>query len=219
MGPERVDAQALERQGFLLYRAKTSAHDAVCDAMQGLARSLGGHVDLVNLDSSGDSRFLPVHTEGIYRTIPLRYFMLGCVSPGLTGGNTIIYDARRAAQRIYREQPELACVSIVYASKAHNVAAEHQLVETRRLTGGPVPVLVFRDRTESNHLKTLPPGWSEESVYACIRRALSRCVIKDHVWQGGDVLVVDNHVTLHARSPFTGARRLVRLRISSADRT
>jgi len=217
--PERVDAEALERQGFLLYRTKTTSHDAVCDAMRDLARSLDGRGNLVTLDSSGDSRYLPVHTEGIYRTIPPRYFMLGCVTPSVTGGNTIIYDARRAAQLIYREQPGLAGVSIVYASKAHNIAAEHRLVETRRMTARSVPVLVFRDRTESNHLKTLPPEWSEESLYACIRGALSKCVIKDHAWQRGDILVVDNYVTLHARSPFAGTRRLVRLRISHPETT
>lgn len=212
--PERVDAVALERQGFLLYEAETHSHDAVCDAMRGLARSLDGQADLVTLDSSGDSRYLPVHTEGIYRMTPPRYFMLGCVTPSASGGNTLIYDGRSAAECIYREQPGLADVSILYASKAHNIAAEHRLVETRRMRDGSVPVLVFRDRTESNHLKTLPPQWSEESLYACVRGVLSRCVIKDHVWQKGDILVVDNHVTLHARSPFAGTRRLVRLRIS-----
>lgn len=81
---------------------------------------------------------------------------------------------------------------MVYGSKAHNIAAEHRLVETRRMTDHSVPVLVFRDRTESNHPKTLPPEWNEESLYAYIRDALSRCVIKDHVWQRGDILVVDN---------------------------
>lgn len=80
VAPARVDAEGLERQGFLLYRAKPNSHDAVCDAMRALARSLDGRVDLVTLDSSGDPDYLPVHTEGIYRAVPPRYFMLGCVT-------------------------------------------------------------------------------------------------------------------------------------------
>ena len=127
-----MDTLTLEQHGFLLYRLETNTHDAVCDAMRDLARTLGGSADLVTLDSDGDPRSLPIHTEGVYRSMPPRYFMLGCVNPSATGGNTIIYDARKAARLVRRERPELADVSIVYASKAHGVAAEHQLV---RLAG------------------------------------------------------------------------------------
>ena len=112
---------------------------------------------------------------------------------------------------------QLTDLPIGFGASYDNIAAEHRLVETRRMTARSVPVLVFRDKTESNHLKTLPPEWSEESLYACIRGALSRCVIKDHAWRRGDILVVDNHVTLHARSPFSGTRRLVRLRINHSE--
>ena len=216
---EPLDARALERHAFLLYQLKTHAHDAVCHAMRCLARSLGSTVDLVTLDSSGDPHALPIHTEGIYRSVPPRYFMLGCVKPSATGGNTIVYDARKAAQLIGDERPELADASILYASKAHGISAEHRLVETRTTADGSVSVLVFRDRTESNHLPTVPPGWSEESLYAYVRDAVRRCVLIDHPWRAGDILVVDNHVTLHARSPFIGTRRVVRLRINDGEKT
>jgi alpha-ketoglutarate-dependent taurine dioxygenase len=216
---EPADTWTLEQHGFLLYRLETNTHDAVCDATRALARSLGRSVDLVTLDSSGDPRALPVHTEGVYRSVPPRYFMLGCVNPSATGGNTIIYDARTAARLIRRERPELADVSIVYASKAHGIAAEHRLVETRRTANGSVPVLVFRDRTESNRLPTVPPGWSEEALYTYVRDAVGRSVVIDHPWRAGDILVVDNHVTLHARSAFMGTRRLVRLRIDDGETT
>src|SRR3712207_7008962 len=59
------------------------------------------------------------------------------------------YTTLFRSRLIRRERPELADVSIVYASKAHGIAAEHRLVETRRTANGSVPVLVFRDRTES----------------------------------------------------------------------
>ncbi|MGH2941548.1 MAG: TauD/TfdA family dioxygenase [Solirubrobacteraceae bacterium] len=63
----------------------------------------------------------------------------------------------------------------------------------------------------------VPPGWSEEFLYACVRNIVGRCVATDHLWRAGDVLVVDNYVTLHARSPFMGARRVVRVRITDDE--
>lgn len=161
----------------------------------------------------------PEPVDTVYRSVPPRYFMLGCVKASATGGNTIIYDAREAARLIRRERPELAEVSIVYTSKAHGIAAEHRLVEARRTANGSVPVLISRDRTESNRLPAVPPGWSEESFYAYVRTTIGRCVVIDHSWRAGDILVVDNHVTLHARSPFMGNRRMVRLRISGGEKT
>ncbi|HEX8513434.1 MAG TPA: TauD/TfdA family dioxygenase, partial [Allosphingosinicella sp.] len=47
----------------------------------------------------------------------------------------------------------------------------------------------------------------EESALAEIRRVIREETVA-HVWQAGDILMLDNMLAAHGRRPFQGARRI-----------
>lgn len=77
----------------------------------------GSQVDITDLVSDKSKDRLAAHTELIYYKTPLRYFILGCVRPSNVGGETIVFDARVAADLIAEQAPELASVRIEYRAR------------------------------------------------------------------------------------------------------
>lgn len=54
---------------------------------------------------------------------------------------------------------------------------------------------------------------SEDEVYDVVDTVLAEeCLLLDHHWTSGELLFVDNRVTVHGRSAFVGERQMVRIR-------
>lgn len=210
----RINLADLELRGFLLHRCGSASPEELHDIVAELGRQLGPRTETGDLRSVGSEDALAVHTEGVYTQHPLRYFLLACVQPSTSGGETNLYDARLAADLILDEAPDLAATEIEYRSGSHREGAQHRLIEHRSLRTGARSVLVFREDGYTNEILSLPDGWSDADFYSFMAEILGKSLVLEHSWSTGDVLAVDNYVTLHNRAPFRGPRWMIRARIS-----
>lgn len=72
-------------------------------------------------------------------------------------------------------------------------------------------VLRYRAKVVTNVMHGIDESGAEK-IYNCIDEILSRCIILDHAWENGDLLFVNNEITLHDREPFIGLRKMLRVR-------
>jgi hypothetical protein len=158
-------------------------------------------------DSSNDT--LSLHTEGISNEggiIP--YFALGCIQPSVSGGETRLFDGRKAATLI-DANPELADVIIEYSALANPQArVRYPLVVTDKER-----VVRYRSKVETN-LMIHSGKLSEDEIYQKVDKVIKDCLVISHRWEAGDLLFVNNLITLHDRLPFTGHRRMLRVRFN-----
>lgn len=176
-------------------------------AGQILGNDFGYHV----LDTSDANEVLALHTEGIsneYGVIP--YFALGCIKPSVSGGQTRLFDGRIAANKIAKI-PELSHVLIEYSALANPQSRiQHPLVIPEH--GGTVR---YRSRVETNKVIN-PGGFSDNEMYRRVDEAIHSSLIVSHEWGVGDLLFVNNFITLHDRLPFVGRRRMLRVRYNDS---
>jgi alpha-ketoglutarate-dependent taurine dioxygenase len=208
-GQQNVDLVRLEASGYLLIES-SSDEDELEEMMLSIGGGLGRRASSALLDSPGEPEALAVHTEGLYAPNPPRYFLLGCVETARGGGETTIYDARAAAKLIASEHPELLATRMHYTSGHHNLSSVRPLVTADG--SGRGDVLIFRQGPSGNEC-LLPPGWEEKSFYGYMGTVLDRSLILAHEWKPGNIVIVDNSVTLHGRRGFTGRRRMIRVRV------
>jgi hypothetical protein len=159
---------------------------------------------------------LEVHNECIYsKSGVISYFALGCLRPSLNGGEIRIFDARKAAKIIEKERQELTKVRICYKSNAYpNEGAEYLLVFEDPEYG---KVLRYRAKTKSNFIKEIPKGYSEDDIYQIVNEILSKCLVFVHKWNKGDILFINNRITLHDRMPYVGSRIMLRVRFDDPN--
>jgi hypothetical protein len=171
-----------------------------------LSRGFGYHF----LTGESDDNKLAAHTEGIsYSSGIIPFFTLGCVRPSEIGGETRIFDARMAARLVFEHHPSLAKVVIEYSSLANRREGSfYPLVVCDRSWGN---VLMYRAKVETNKIIGCR-GYGDEEVYHIIDEILEKCVVLKHNWRQGDMLFVNNRITLHDRLPFQGTRRMLRVR-------
>lgn len=172
-------------------------------AGQVLGNGFGYHT----LDATDSNETMALHTEGISNdgaVIP--YFALGCIKPSISGGETRIFDGRKAAA-IIDTIPELTDVIIEYSALANPQArARYPLV-----VGESERVVRYRSKCETNTI-TNPGPLSEAEVYQSVDEIIRSCLVVSHNWSAGDLLFVNNLITLHDRLPFVGHRIMLRVR-------
>lgn len=170
-------------------------------------QALGDNFGYHTLDAKGSDETLALHTEGISNEggiIP--YFALGCIKPSVSGGETRLFDGRKAAA-IIDGNPELTDVVIEYSALANPQArVRYPLVVTN---GGRL--VRYRSKVETN-LVINSGTLSEDDAYQRIDIIIRDCLLVSHKWETGDLLFVNNLITLHDRLPFTGHRRMLRVR-------
>jgi len=168
------------------------------------------------LKGENASEFLETHNECIYsKSGVISYFALGCIQPSLNGGETRIFDARKAAKLIEDEYPELINVKICYKSGSY----PHESAEYTLVFKDPEydKVLRYRAKTKSNFIKEIPAGYSEDDIYKIVDEILSKCLIFTHKWNKGDILFINNKITLHDRTPYVGSRIMLRVRFDDPN--
>lgn len=78
-------------------------------------------------------------------------------------------------------------------------------------------VIRFRSKTKQNFIKEIPKGYNEDDIYDIVNNVLEKCVILDHKWSRGDILFVNNRITLHDRMPYAGLRIMLRVRFDDPN--
>jgi hypothetical protein len=170
------------------------------------ARSLG----VTHLRATDSDVWLGRHTETLTDApVPIRYFALGCLVPATRGGETLLFDGRKAARLLAKSLHGAREVRIRYRSQYGPEVADHSLIVEDQQHG---PVLRFRSATENNEMIAKPADISETDLYAAVEDAVSKSLALIHSWRAGELLVVDNHMMLHSRAPFAGLRHMLRFR-------
>lgn len=204
-------SKELEEKGYSLLKMSGASKDIASEAISACS-ILGSklNVDCISfnkLRSTGSGVKLGAHVEGIFNPSGVfPYFALACVIPARVGGETRIFDARSAAQKIM-ENSALSSVLIQYSSLAYpDQKKSYRLVER-----ADVDVLRYRQRADTNSILE-NKGMSEDDIYDEIDQVLESCVVLSHRWKEGDILIVNNKITLHDRLPFSGEREMLRVR-------
>lgn len=204
----------LESIGYAVIRLGQSAHIAseLLFVASFVGKHLGFHFSYNFLEGESERSHLAVHTEGIsYASGIVPYFALGCIKCSEEGGHTRIFDARKAALLV--EQKGLAGIVIEYSSLAHpNQVVEYPLVVEDPSYGS---VLRFRDKVITNRM-ILDGTVEENQVYEIVNNALEDSILHIHDWVIGDILFVNNKITLHDRLSYTGHRSMLRIRFDDS---
>lgn len=184
---------------------------ALVSAASALGSFVGAQsVGITHLRATSSEVWLGRHTETLTDgAVPIRYFALGCLVPAAQGGETHLYDGRKAARLLVEMLRGAREVRIRYRSAYRPEVADHPLIVDDEQHG---LVLRFRSATENNQVVAKPLGVSEADLYAAVEEAVSASLVLAHRWRAGDLLLVDNHMMLHARAPFAGARHMLRFR-------
>ena len=201
----------LVTDGYAMIRLEDSfAHEhdmLIISALIG--QSLAAHMSYKILEAESERAVLPAHTEGIsYSSGIIPYFGLGAITAPKEGGETRIFDARIAACKLLAEHPSLAGVTIAYESLANpGEHAKYPLV-VESVHG---KVLRYRGEVITNVICEAQ-GRTAKEIYQIVDHILSESVLLEHHWNVGDMLFVNNTMTLHDRLPFEGKRRMLRVR-------
>lgn len=149
---------------------------------------------------------VPFHNDGVHLHQPARWLLLWCDTPAHQGGETLV--ARGADVR---------------AALAPEVAAQ---LRERRFTVrvgdyrscrpwlGPHPddgdeVLAFFDPALADGAQ-IDAGADTAALLGSVRTAVTSVQPWCVAWRRGDLLVIDNLRTLHARNAYDGPRRMLR---------
>jgi Taurine catabolism dioxygenase TauD, TfdA family len=202
--------RSLEVAGYSILRT-ACGEDALVSAACELGYLIGARsVGVAHLRSTGSDVWLGRHTETLTDgPMPIRYFALGCLVPAERGGETLLFDGRKAAVFLARSLHGAHEVRIRYRTQYRPEVADHYLIVDDEQLG---PVLRFRSATENNEIIAKPTSISEASLYAAVEDAVSRSLMLTHSWRAGELLLVDNHAILHSRAPFAGLRHMLRFR-------
>ncbi len=203
--------QGLTTSGYGLLQVKSDPLESDMLVLSGIiGQSLASNMSYHTLSQTNDKDWLAVHTEGVsYSKGVIPYFALGCIQKAETGGNTRIFDGKLAAEILRAEYPNMAKTVISYNSLANKQeGATYPLAVYNDLYGW---VLRYRAKVITNILHGADES-DAEKIYQRVDEVLSRCIILDHAWENGDLLFVNNEITLHDRKPFTGLRKMLRVR-------
>jgi hypothetical protein len=200
----------LEVLGYSVLRT-VRGEDALISAACAFGNLIGARsIGVTHLRANGSDVWLGRHTETLTDApVPIRYFALGCLVPAGRGGETLLFDGRKAARLLARTMDGAREIRIRYRSQYRPEVADHPLIVEDERHG---PVLRFRSATGNNEMIAKPAGISQAGLYAAVEDAVTRSLALVHSWRAGELLVVDNHTMLHSRAPFAGLRHMLRFR-------
>ncbi len=169
----------------------------------------------MNSTSQPRHRPLEIHTECIYEEKPIEYLALFGIETPRNGGEIAIYDARCAALLLLNEAPELAVVTIRYGTGAYpGRTAAHPIIYRN---SDNEYVLRIRMTPRHNHVLNLPPNWDIDAFYDKISAFLERSHLSSVRLTPGNVLYLNNRITLHSKLPHRSLMNYVRVRIDDPN--
>ncbi len=155
---------------------------------------------------------LQAHTDNPYRDPVPTLQLLACLENTVEGGDSIVVDGFRAAERLARENPRGfallsgRCARFEYAcSKGVRLSARRPVIELA--PDGELVAIRFNNRSAA---AVTDVAFDEmEDYYAALRRFSE--IIEDPAMevsfrlQPGELFIVDNMRVLHARKAFSGS--------------
>ncbi len=216
--------QQLDTQLYAIVKLKKSTsqkevdvNKLYCDLMMFISL-IGSHLNVKSfgcyiLSGKNENSSLPAHVEKIYRPLGFcRYFALACIIPPMSGGETRVFDAYKAADLLKKEYPNLKDVFIEYKTSAHpNEIATHKLISK---TDEGKPLLVYRGGEKN---RVIIGNVDSRFIDGAVSSVLKRSLIVSHKWEAGDILFINNIGTLHDRLPYKGIRKMLRVRFDEDD--
>lgn len=152
----------------------------------------------------------PLHTDAQYRDDPEDAFVLACVRPACTGGDSVILSVADLVETLAARPDWLALKSVL--------TAPIWRWRTPAVFGGPssntpVPVLNYRGDGSpvmrwrfDNLIRDERYSWAAEIVAHVAATHPSTKLLR---LEAGQVLVCDNTTVLHGRTAFTDSRRML----------
>ncbi|HUA29568.1 MAG TPA: TauD/TfdA family dioxygenase [Streptosporangiaceae bacterium] len=203
-------ARELEVLGYSVLRT-ACGEDALIATASALGNLIGARsFGVTHLRATGSDVWLGRHTETLTdASEPIRYFALGCLTPATRGGETLLFDGRKAARLLTGTLHGAREIRIRYRSQYRPEIADHSLIVDDEQHG---PVLRYRSATENNEVIAKPADINETGLYAAVEDAVTSSLALIHTWHAGELLLVDNHTMLHSRAPFAGLRHMLRFR-------
>jgi hypothetical protein len=176
-----------------------------------LGQHIGKEISYYSLEGTDSNVRLSAHVEGIYASIGITdYFALGCITASQTGGETRLFDARVLADEVEKIIPHAKDILIEYTSTSYpDQRAQYHLVDQDTRFG---KVLRYRAGNQSNRLISSHQEISLEHIQSIMTTLLDQHVLVRHKWKPGQILFVNNKITLHDREPYTGNRKMLRVR-------
>ncbi|AVT38319.1 hypothetical protein C6W10_19850 [Plantactinospora sp. BB1] len=158
-----------------------------------------------------------LHTDATFAPAPERWFGLWCVRPASDGGASVLVDARRVVEAMAAEPGARAAVELLRGTDVP-LWNGRTLLPVRVLGGPGQPLVRYREDLIAEGLRRAGLGPTHpvtEAVDAFARR-LGADSHRTRIRLAADeVLLVDNHRTVHAREHFADPERhLLRVRMS-----
>ncbi|WP_406401425.1 TauD/TfdA family dioxygenase [Streptomyces uncialis] len=173
------------------------------DAPDGLTliHDTGSHTHRAGFAGLGSGELL-AHTERSGTPKPSRLLLLVCLQPASTGGETILADGREVHGHLADESREAAS-ALCQPRTAYFGAGTGQATQVfTRQADGRISMRLRQDTLAR---------WSPvvQPYLPALRRAIATSQ-RRLTLQAGQGYLLDNHRWLHARTRFTGDRRLLR---------
>lgn len=154
---------------------------------------------------------VPYHNDHLYFYKLPQFLLLFCDSPADEGGDTLIVrgdEALRTMSPGLRERLAGLRVRV----RMGDCQVTRSLIATHPIDGAPV--LLFAD-TASDDVCILEVGGRpmEGELLEALRSLLASLDARRHRWRAGDLLLIDNLRTMHARTAYAGPRRLRRVSV------
>lgn len=207
---ERLSIEGFALINFKPFKDEKKLETDLLLTIFGIARDFSKDFSYYVLEGKGSPVRLAAHVEGIYVSNGITDgFALACIKPSESGGETRLFDSRQAAEIILKEYPEFAGTVIEYSSKSYpDQKAQYKLVENDVQFGN---VLRYRSG-EGCKIISSESDLSVEKLNMIVNEILEKTLIISHKWTRGQILFVNNRITLHDREPYEGERKMLRVR-------
>ncbi len=182
----------------------------------------GFEADAARADSAYTAEALPLHTDATYSRDAPGFQVLHCVELDATGGESILADGFWAAEKLRDTEPELfemlARFPVMgqYLEEGIHLAARRPVLRL-----DPAGRVVQVSLNDADRAPFLASPEAIDGFYAALRAF--RAIIDDPAshyrfrLEPGTVLIFDNWRVLHARTAYTGHRRVVGCYLNRED--
>jgi alpha-ketoglutarate-dependent taurine dioxygenase len=152
---------------------------------------------------------VPFHNDSLFLCKPPHYILLYCDLAATEGGETLVTradDASRQLSPALREVLERVRVRV----RQGDLCFTRSLLTRHPLDGSEVLLFWDPGMSTDSSLEVLGET-GDTDVVGQLRQLLRGAEVHRHAWRQGDLLILDNFKVLHARTAFSGCRRLRRL--------
>jgi gamma-butyrobetaine dioxygenase len=230
-GEERLSLYRKLRDFGFVRVTGVASDPGIAESAAGLVGELGGsaYSKVFDLSTSNPIRTMgntrhavPPHTDEAFRYTPPGINVLGCVRPAASGGETVLVDGFRIADRLRKENPQAfdrLCRHGQTFNRRHPGQLDQRARQRMIALDDRNEVVGIRVHTRSAGPMDLPTALVKP-YYAAYRAFCELMMAPEYQLQfqlqAGEAVLFDNHRVMHARTDFADSRRF--LQICNVDR-